>query len=191
MSYPVRPWRARGVARDPFAALESMNRLFGETLTGYRGRSAAWHSDVEVDEDDEGWVVEVRLPGVAPDEVSVDITDRELHIRSRSEGSDGGDEAGAGGAAAESGEGGEAGEGGEGQPAATEAPKTARSRRWGSFSYRLTIPSDVDPDRIDATMDHGLLTVRLPRSTKSRARQINVGRKQQSIEGESTPQAGS
>jgi HSP20 family protein len=33
-----------------------------------------------------------------------------------------------------------------------------------AFDRRVKLPGDVDPDHIDATMDYGLLTVRLPRS---------------------------
>jgi HSP20 family protein len=39
------------------------------------------------------------------------------------------------------------------------------------------MPSDVDSDSIDATMDHGLLVIRLPRATKTRTRRISVARR--------------
>ena len=53
---------------------------------------------------------------------------------------------------------------------------TARSRRWSRFSYRLSVPSEVDTENVDATMDHGLLTIHLPRSTEPRSRRISIGR---------------
>jgi HSP20 family protein len=167
MSYPVRPWRGRGgYRRDPFAALdavqERMSRVFGEALAGYRGRTPMWHPDIDVDETADGWVVEVRLPGVAPEEVVVDVSDRELIIRSRHEESNEGE-----------------------APEESQAQAPVRVRRWSSFLYRLTLPSEVDTQRIDATMDHGMLTVTLPRSTESRSRSINVGRREgQAIEGQ-------
>jgi hypothetical protein len=37
-----------------------------------------------------------------------------------------------------------------------------------AFEYRLALPADVDPDRVDATMDHGLLRVTLPRGGQGR-----------------------
>ena len=43
-----------------------------------------------------------------------------------------------------------------------------------AIDYRLTVPSDVDGDRVDATMDHGLLRVRLPRRVRGSARHIEV-----------------
>jgi HSP20 family protein len=139
MSYPVRPPR-----RDPFASLEAMqerfNRMLGDAITGYRGRTPFWHPDVDVDETDDAWTVDVRLPGVAAEEVTIDVNDRELSIKT------------------------------------TKTEESAGRSRYSDFSYRLTVPSDVDIDAIDATMDHGLLVVRLPRTKTSRSRRISVAR---------------
>src|SRR5690349_3560287 len=84
------------------------------------------HPDVDVDERPDWLIVEARLAGVAPEEVAVDVSKRELVIRTL--------------------------------PAA-DGPV----RRYADFVYRLSLPSDVDVDRVDATMDHGLLVVRVPR----------------------------
>jgi HSP20 family protein len=40
--------------------------------------------------------------------------------------------------------------------------------------------------RVDATMDHGLLTVRLPRTERSKRRTIHIGRRGDTIEGSAT-----
>jgi HSP20 family protein len=164
MSYPV--WRApqqRGF--DPLSELYALRaelgRMVGSALTGQRS-----FADVDVEEAEDGWVVTARLPGVAPEEVAVEVDDRELCVRARSEAEVGGD----------------GGDGGDGE----------RSQRR-SFEYRMSIPGDVDPDAVDATMDHGLLTVRLPRSTRSRRRQISVGRRAMAGGGSATtgsPEAG-
>jgi HSP20 family protein len=116
-----------------------MGRMLGDAFTGLRGRSQ--HPDVDVEENDDGWEVEVRLPGVAPEEVAVDLADRELTIRSSKSESD------------------------------------ESSSRYAGFVYRFTVPSDVDPDQIDATMDHGLLKVRLPRRGGVPSRRIEVGKR--------------
>lgn len=153
MSYPMRGQDPGG--RESFAGLENMrdwmNRLMGETFAGYRDRFPRWRPDVDIDEDTDGWVVEARLPGVAPEEVAIDVSGRELVIRAVHE-----ETAGSGG----------------------------RSRH-SDFSYRLVIPPDANTDAIDATMDHGLLLVRLPRSSTSGSRRITVGRRS-AIAGEST-----
>jgi HSP20 family protein len=104
-------------------------------------------ADVDMEETSDGWSVTARLPGVAPEEVIVDFEGRELCIRARSE--------------AEVNE--------------RQVGEATGSRRR-SFEFRVTIPGDVDLDGIDATMDHGLLAVRLPRKARSARRQINIGR---------------
>jgi HSP20 family protein len=156
MNYPMRrsPFR---MGWDPFGDLQALRdevgRVFG-SLYGGRGG----YPDIDLDEDADGWVVTARLPGVAPEEVTVEVDDRELSIRARSE---------------------------------AEVTGEERAERRRSFDYRFSIPGDIDAEHVDATMDHGLLTIRLPRSERSKRRTIPVGHK--AIEGtaaESGPSEG-
>jgi len=39
---------------------------------------------------------------------------------------------------------------------------------WGSFSRSVILPSEVDAERISATLKDGVLTVRLPKTERSR-----------------------
>jgi HSP20 family protein len=78
---------------------------------------------VDVESGSHGWTVVVQLPGVAAEELSIDVERREVSIATRTE------------------------EGAVG------------------FSYTLALPAEVDTENVDATMDHGLLTVRLPRAS--------------------------
>lgn len=45
---------------------------------------------------------------------------------------------------------------------------------WGSFSRQLILPVEVDPNRIEASMKEGILTVRLPKIERERKRKIVV-----------------
>ncbi len=49
-----------------------------------------------------------------------------------------------------------------------------RERTGGQFSRSITLPADVDPDRVDAAYRHGVLTITLPKAETVRARQITV-----------------
>jgi HSP20 family protein len=141
MNYPAR--RSGWDPRSDLASLRSdMSRLLGALSGGRAGDS--WFGDVDTDQDDNAWTVTARLPGVAPDEVAIDVEGRELTIRAKSD--------------------------------ATDEGETATTRRRSAFNYQLTIPGDVDPDQIDATMDHGLLTVRLPRTGRAQRRSITINR---------------
>ncbi len=47
-------------------------------------------------------------------------------------------------------------------------------RRYGSFTRSFSLPDNVDREKLDAEMHDGILTVRLPKSEKFRARRIDV-----------------
>lgn len=45
---------------------------------------------------------------------------------------------------------------------------------WGTFSRTILLPQEVDADNAEATMKHGLLTVRLPKLDKTRTQKLRV-----------------
>lgn len=49
-----------------------------------------------------------------------------------------------------------------------------RELYWGSFSRRLDLPEEVDPDLAEATEKHGLLVVRLPKIDKGKQKKVKV-----------------
>ncbi|HEX5543779.1 MAG TPA: Hsp20/alpha crystallin family protein [Micromonospora sp.] len=137
---------------DPMRELQvlrsELGRMIGAALVG-GGRGG--RPDVELQQTDEGWLAIARLPGVAPEEVAVELNDRELCIRARSEAEVNAD---------------------------LGMPGTGEEIR--SFEYRLTVPAGVDAAQVDAVMDHGLLTVAMPQATDGARRSIaiTVGRRQ-------------
>jgi HSP20 family protein len=49
-----------------------------------------------------------------------------------------------------------------------------RTRRVGRFELRVMLPEGVDGGGVDAKLDHGVLTVRVPRAEKAQRRKIDV-----------------
>ena len=45
---------------------------------------------------------------------------------------------------------------------------------WGSFSRSIILPVEVDQDKIQASLKNGVLTVKLPKSTKKRNIPIKI-----------------
>jgi len=45
---------------------------------------------------------------------------------------------------------------------------------WGNFSRQIILPEEVDPNRIDAGMKNGILTIKLPKINRSKLRKISV-----------------
>jgi HSP20 family protein len=158
MNYPL--WRGgQGRGWDPFGELHALRAELSRVGSALVGRAGG--PDVDLEQTDDGWTVIARLPGVAPEEVAVEIEGRELCIRARSEAEVNADQG---------------------------SPGTGSRTR--SFEYRLSVPSDVDVEHVDAVMDHGLLTVTLPRASRVARRTITVGSRQygggRTVEGTAT-----
>ena len=49
-----------------------------------------------------------------------------------------------------------------------------RTRSVGRFHYEVTLPGEVDEDAVEAGMDAGVLTVRVPKAARDRRRRIPV-----------------
>jgi HSP20 family protein len=49
-----------------------------------------------------------------------------------------------------------------------------RTRKTGEFEFRVTLPGQVDAERIDANLRDGVLTVRIPKPEQARPRRIDV-----------------
>ena len=45
---------------------------------------------------------------------------------------------------------------------------------WGPFSREVILPVEVDPDKVEATMKEGILTIRIPKILREKRRQIKV-----------------
>lgn len=45
---------------------------------------------------------------------------------------------------------------------------------WGVFSRSIILPTEIDPDKAKASLKNGILTVRLPKLTKSEQRKLKV-----------------
>ncbi len=134
-----------GRSWDPFGELQALRSELSRLIGGGR---AGLGEPVDMRPTDDGWEISVGLPGVAPEEVEVEVGDRELRIRARTEAE---------------------------VNAETGVGFTGSQRR--AFDYRVSLPSEVDAEKIDATMDHGLLTIRMPRSGRPSRRTITIGRR--------------
>ena len=49
-----------------------------------------------------------------------------------------------------------------------------RTRTVGRFRYEIAFPADVDDKKIEANLNEGVLTVRIPKAAAERPKQINI-----------------
>ena len=110
------------------------------------GLPQAWTPPVDITETDEAWVIEAELPGVDRKDISIELRDNELMIS------------------------------GEIKERERKGVLRRRTRRVGFFDYRVTLPGPVDAANVDAKLDDGVLTVRIPKPEQARARRCRVRR---------------
>lgn len=144
--YPARRWDHPFAGFPGFDDLyDQMNRMLSSAFPEVARVSVnSWSPPVDIQETDEDYLVEADVPGVRPDDVTVDVQGRELRI------------------------GGEYGteEQGEGEQ--------QRSRRTGRFDYRLTLPGEVNSESCTADLEHGVLRLRLPKASSGIRQRVPV-----------------
>jgi HSP20 family protein len=144
------PWREMMTLR------EAMDRLFedsfvrpGSTWIGSRSAGADGRGWFPLDVKETGDQIEVRasIPGVKPEDVQITVHGDTLTIR--------------------------------GESKAEEERKDEnwdiREHRAGSFQRVVTLPTPVKSEQAEAHMEHGTLTLRLPKAEEARPRQIKIG----------------
>lgn len=142
---------------NPFADLERlferMSRQFDDASRTWEGESpfGRWALDSEamaidlVDRDDE-FVATVDLPGFEREDVDIQVTDHTLRIEAEYE-----------------------------ESLDEEAERLIRhERRHESTKRSIRLPEEVDKDGVNARLQNGVLTVRLPKIETEEARQIEI-----------------
>jgi HSP20 family protein len=124
-----------------------MSRVFGDVWDTPEP-TGNWIPAVNVEEAANELVLTAELPGMAEDDITVDIENNILTIH---------------------------GEKRETREKADEERKFhVWERRYGSFHRAFTLPKSVEPDEIRANFDNGVLTVRLPKAPQAKSRTIEV-----------------
>lgn len=114
-------------------------------MDGGHWREARVFPSVNIWEDGERFFVEAEIPGLTLDDVQVEVNGNELSIRGE-------------------------------RKTATEEDLTFhhRERAVGTFSRLITLPVDVNPDKVEAVLKDGILTITLPKVEQAKVRKIPV-----------------
>ena len=148
MALPARTERAEPAAWDPLAQFRSIVSQLSQfpdpwgELTAQPRNGFTPLADVE--ETDDGYLIEVELPGVDKKDVDISVAGRRLTIS------------------------------GERTEKERVGILRRRTRSVGRFVYAIQLPGDIDEDGVTASLADGVLSVRVPKSTTDRARRIAV-----------------
>jgi HSP20 family protein len=144
LAHPVR--RHRGLLGSDFDRM--FNDFFAPLAEGQEVSTRLVTPAIDVRENETGYTIKTELPGVKPEEVEVELHDRQLSIRGHREYE---------------------------KEEEKEGGKYTRKEMWsGEFIRTLELPSEVDADSINAAMKDGILTVSIPRAKSSMPKKVTV-----------------
>lgn len=144
---------------DPFTELRRVDETFGRLWRGryYRpsgisgpsgtnGELATYTLPLDVIREEDEVVIRASVPGVDPKNIEVTVDDGVLTIAGSTETE---------------------------QESETEG-YVIRERRAGKFARSVRLPDYVDPDGAESTYEHGVISVKLPRSEAARAKRLEI-----------------
>ena len=145
MTLPVRSPSRPAARWDPLRELDELyERVNTLWQSGLGGALDQWSPLADVEETDDAYTVEIDLPGVAREDVDIQLDDRRLTVS------------------------------GDIEEKERTGILHRRTRRVGRFHYSVTLPGDVDADAVSAQLHDGVLTVRVPRSAQAKPRRIPI-----------------
>ena len=138
---------------DPTREVDSLqsevNRLFDTFFGGQpaNGSIRRWVPPMDLVETDDHLVLKADLPGLDRDDVNIEVKDSVLTVSGERK---------------------------------TEHEERADGfyrveRASGGFSRSMSLPQDVDAERIDASFDKGVLEVRIPKPEERKPHRVEIG----------------
>jgi HSP20 family protein len=137
---------------EPFSELEQvterLRRMLDQSFGGLRPslltEQPGWSPLVDIEEEDDAYVIEAELPGVKEKDVNIELVGNELAIS------------------------------GEIKERERKGMLRRQTRRTGRFEYRVTLPDQLDAEKIEAKLADGVLSVRAPKTERAQRRKIEV-----------------
>ena len=139
---------------SPFSELvtlrQAMDRLFDDTvfrpLTAYPGNGDFSRLPLDVRTTPDALLVEAALPGIRPEDVDITVENGTLTIRAED----------------------------RTERTEEEGGWVVREISRGSVMRTVTLPTGLEADRAEATFEHGMLKLRIPKAEQVKPRQIRI-----------------
>jgi HSP20 family protein len=132
--------------REMNSLQSEMNRLFNTAFDRPSAGTRQWLPAMDLHETDEHFVLRADLPGLAEEDVSIELEDNVLTLS------------------------------GERKPDEEERGDGFHrvERAFGAFSRSLTLPQGIDPESVSAGFARGVLEVRIPKPEQRKPRKISI-----------------
>jgi len=132
--------------RDIINMRDTIDRFFDDSIMNYSRSSTIPYPALNVRQSANEVIVEADVPGMKEDEIEIEITDNTLCIKGE-------------------------------RKTANEVKKEDYYHReviYGSFNRSITLPVEVNPDATTAKIEHGTLTVKLPKKEPEAAKSVKI-----------------
>jgi HSP20 family protein len=135
---------------DLVSLREAMDRLFEDSFirpTTWSGLAAGQIAvPVDLWETNDAYHLRADLPGMTPDSIDINVTSDTVSFSGET----------------------------KGQTDVTSEGWLRQERRVGKFQRAFTLPVQIDPDKVTANFDHGVLELVLPKADQVKPRSIKV-----------------
>jgi HSP20 family protein len=146
-SFGVPTWRVR----SPFEELDRLQRQMARLFDNYGGipegqATAGVFPLVNLSEDQESYFIRAELPGMEADKLDIQTTGNSISLSGERK-------------IAEEGNG---------------VRYHRREREGGSFSRVITLPGDINAEKVDAELVNGVLTIKVAKAEAAKPKRITV-----------------
>jgi len=136
--------------RSQFDEFDRLRRQLGLLTEGLPGRTVGRRAGVfllvNLTEDKNNYYIRAELPGVKSDDLDIQATGTTVSL--------------------------------SGEMKIPEENNDARyhrrEREAGKFSRMIGLSTEIDPDKVEASLSDGIMTIKLPKAEKAAPRKINV-----------------
>lgn len=140
--------------REPFEAItplrDVMNRLVEESFIWPErldvSAARSFPMDIRESDDKQQYILEANVAGLKPEEIEITSSGDTITIHAAK----------------------------KAEEKTEKAGYVRRERYMGEMTRTVTLPSHIDADKIQATCDQGVLTLRIPKAEGAKPRQIPV-----------------
>ena len=150
MFYPrlfnIPAWRLRSPFDEWAQMRRQMDRLFEDAMAPYQRAQAGVFPLINLTEDKNKYYIRAELPGVKAGDLDIQATANNLAIT------------------------------GERKIAAEDqdARYHRREREAGKFSRMIGLPGEINPDKVEAKLENGILTIVVSKAEAAKPKQITV-----------------
>ena len=135
---------------NPFRELDEMRRrmdwLFNNYFDGQaRGLASGVYPSVNLSEKDEQVILRAEIPGIKAEELEISVEGKSVSLS------------------------------GQRKKESPEGARFHRSERgFGKFHKAITLPYEIDAEKVSSRLEHGILTVVLPKAEHAKPRKIQI-----------------